>query len=113
MDAAARLEIHLLGGFRVALGGQLLPAARWRRGRAAALVKLLALAPGHQLHREQAMEALWPTAEPAAAGISLRVALHHARQPLAAVTPVDHPYLRRDGDLLILGPPESVWVDVE
>ena len=33
----------------------------WRSRRPPALVKLLALAQGHRLHREQAMDQLWPT----------------------------------------------------
>jgi hypothetical protein len=34
--------------------------ASWRLRKAAGLVKLLALAEGHRLHREQAMDLLWP-----------------------------------------------------
>ena len=32
----------------------------WRLRKAASLVKLLALAPGHRLHRERAMDLFWP-----------------------------------------------------
>ena len=44
------------------------------------MVKLLALAPGHRLHREQLMESLWPDLDPDAAGANLRKALHFARR---------------------------------
>ena len=41
-----------------------------------ALVKLLALAPGYRLHREQVMDALWPDLAPEAAAGNLRKAVH-------------------------------------
>ena len=40
------------------------PDGAWRLRKARELVKLLALARGHRLHREQAMDALWPRARP-------------------------------------------------
>ena len=84
MEAPRTLDVHLLGGFRVAIGGQTVPAAAWRRKRAAAVVKLLALEPTHRLHREQITDALWPELDPDDAANNLRVALHHARQRLHA-----------------------------
>ncbi len=54
------LRIKLLGGFSVSVGSRNIEEDAWRLRKAAALVKLLALAPGHSLHREQVMEALWP-----------------------------------------------------
>ena len=57
-----RVEIDLLGGFAVRIDGRAVPAAEWRRRQAAALVKLLALAPRRTLHREQVIDALWPDA---------------------------------------------------
>ncbi|MCI0584490.1 MAG: AAA family ATPase [Chloroflexi bacterium] len=46
------------------------------------MIKLLALASGHRLHREQLMDALWPDLKPSAAGSNLRKAVHFARQAL-------------------------------
>jgi len=54
----AQLRIELLSSFGVVLGDVAAPAEAWRRSKAAGLVKLLALAPGHRLHREQAMDVL-------------------------------------------------------
>jgi DNA-binding SARP family transcriptional activator len=76
----ASLEVDLLGGFKVAVAGRAVPEQTWRRSKAAALVKLLALAPGHRLHREQAMEVLWPGLGPGAAAANLRKAVHYARR---------------------------------
>jgi DNA-binding SARP family transcriptional activator len=59
---AEPVRIWLLGGFRVSVGSRTVEEGVWRlRKAAAALVKLLALAPGHRLHRELAMDLLCPT----------------------------------------------------
>jgi DNA-binding SARP family transcriptional activator len=52
------VRIRLLGGFQVTVETRTIEDEAWRLRKAASLVKLLALAPGHRLHREQAMEAL-------------------------------------------------------
>ena len=53
-------RIRLLGDFRIEIDGRQIPAAAWPRRHAAALVKLLALRPGHQLHRDRVIDTLWP-----------------------------------------------------
>ena len=52
------LRIRLLGGFLVTLGSRPIEHATWRRRKARGLIKLLALAPGRRLHREQLLDAL-------------------------------------------------------
>ena len=74
------VRVWLLGGFRVSVESRGIVQHAWRLRKAAALVKLLALAPGHRMHREQAMEALWPEASRRAASNSLRTTLHAARK---------------------------------
>ena len=54
------LSIQLLGRFRVAIGSRIIPERAWSSRKAARLVKLLALAPNHCLHREQITDLLWP-----------------------------------------------------
>jgi two-component SAPR family response regulator len=54
------VRIGLLGGFRVSVGARTIEKDAWRLRKAASLVKLLALAPGHRLHRERVMDTLWP-----------------------------------------------------
>ena len=54
------LHIQLLGGFAVSVGGTAIPEAQWKSRRARSLVKLLALAPAHRLHRDQVIDSLWP-----------------------------------------------------
>jgi DNA-binding SARP family transcriptional activator len=78
------LRIRLLGGFRVEIDGRPVPDASWRRNRARAVVKALALEPGHRLHREQVIELLWQDLDPTTAGANLRKAVHFARSALGA-----------------------------
>ena len=77
---AEALRIQLLGDFRVWVGSQAIDPAQWRLSKARSLIKLLALAPGHELHREQAMAHLWPEQELKAAANNLHQALHIARR---------------------------------
>ncbi|MFJ2770744.1 BTAD domain-containing putative transcriptional regulator [Streptomyces sp. NPDC087300] len=108
------LRIHLLGGFRTARDGGARTVERWSRPGARTLVKLLAVTPGHQLHRERVMAACWPDAELAPALRSLRVALHtarHALEPELAPRAASA-YLIGDGALIRLAP-ECVWIDTD
>ena len=93
-------RVVLLGGFAAETGGAAVPDAAWRLRKAKELVKLLALADGHRLHREQAMDKLWPDRDPAAAANNLNQAVHAARKALGAgaITLLDG-VLRLDADL--------------
>jgi DNA-binding SARP family transcriptional activator len=77
-----RLHVDVLGGFQVAVDGIAVPASAWRRASSALLVRLLALSTGHRLHREQAMDALWPDMLTDASSANLRKAVHFARRAL-------------------------------
>jgi predicted ATPase/DNA-binding SARP family transcriptional activator len=113
VDTLAPLAIHLLGGFRVAVHGRDVPADAWRQRRAAALLKLLALAPAHRLHREQLIETLWPELDAEAAANNLRVAVHRARRRLAEAGMEAEIVLPRDGEEILLATPGAAWVDVD
>ncbi|HEX5503211.1 MAG TPA: BTAD domain-containing putative transcriptional regulator, partial [Thermomicrobiales bacterium] len=110
----APLRVWLLGGFRVAVGPRAVPDDAWERRKAAGLLKLLALAPERRLHREQALEALWPALAPEAAANNLHHTLHVARQLLEPARPPAAPsaYLALHGDLLVLCPAATLWTDV-
>lgn len=77
-------RVEVLGGFAVLVDGRPVPPDAWRSRRASDLVKMLALEPGHALHREQVMDALWPALEPEAAGANLRKAIHYARRAMGS-----------------------------
>src|SRR6266545_6197746 len=101
-----RVRVELLGHFRVTVDDRVVSAGDWRRARSVALVKLLALAPGYRLHREQVMDALWPELAPDAAAGNLRKAVHYARQALGA-----REVIELDGEILALAPRAELVID--
>ncbi|MFL5903959.1 MAG: AAA family ATPase, partial [Solirubrobacteraceae bacterium] len=80
----AKIILTLLGGFAAEVDGEPVPDAAWRLKKARELVKLLALAPGHRLLREQAMDELWRDRPPDAAANNLNQAVYVARRALHA-----------------------------
>jgi predicted ATPase/DNA-binding SARP family transcriptional activator/DNA-binding CsgD family transcriptional regulator len=110
---AETVRIRLLGGFRVSVGDRTVRRDSWRMRKAASLVKLLALASGHHLHREQAMETLWPGLGRRAASNNLRQALHAARRTLDPDLIGGSRYLASEGESLVLCPEGRLWVDSE
>jgi DNA-binding SARP family transcriptional activator len=105
------VRVWLLGGFRVSVGSRAIQDDAWRLRKAAALVKLLALAPGHRLHREQVMDILWPDSGRKAASNSLRRTLHATRKVLDPT--VGSYYLTSEDESLVLCRGGDLWVDIE
>jgi DNA-binding SARP family transcriptional activator len=97
------VRIRMLGGFSVSVGSRTIEQNQWRLRKAAALVKVLALAPGHHLHREQAIDLLWPDLGKKADS-NARRALDPERGSL---------YVASHDELLVLCPRGNLWVDVE
>jgi DNA-binding SARP family transcriptional activator len=113
-DESEAVRIWLLGGFRVSVGTRrTIGENDWRLKKAASLVKLLALEPGHRMHQEQIMESLWPELGLGAATNNLRQVLHFARRMLDPDPEISSAYLQRRGELLELCPETPSWVDVE
>ena len=107
------MRVWLLGGFRVSVGSSTIEGDTWRLRKAASLLKLLALAPDHRLHREQVMDLLWPDSGRKAASNNLRQTLHAARRTLASDPSVGSRYLASEDESLVLCPGGSLWVDAE
>jgi len=101
-----RVNIRLLGGFEVRVNDAVIAADRWRRRAAASLVKVLALAPGHRLHREQVIDLLWPDESPADAAPKLHKSAHYARKACG------HGAVVLRNDIVMLFPAGHVVVDV-
>ena len=80
----AVLRVYLLGRFEVVRDDAPIPAHAWRRRRPADLLKLVALAPGRLLSRDQVVETLWPEKDPASGANNLHRALYDLRQILGA-----------------------------
>ena len=101
--AATRTGMHqpvvarVLGGFEVTVDGRRLARSDWQRLSAERLVKLLLATPGHAISRDEAIDTLWPEADPDAGHNNLRKALHFARRALD-----DTQALVADGDRIAL-----------
>jgi predicted ATPase/DNA-binding SARP family transcriptional activator len=105
------IRIRLLGGFEVTVGARTIEDGAWRLRKAANLIKLLALAAGNRLHREQVMDTLWPELGINAASNNLRQTVHTARRTLDPT--MGSSYLASRDESLVLCPESSLWVDVD
>jgi DNA-binding SARP family transcriptional activator len=106
------VRLHLLGAFAVTVDGAVVPERGWRLRKAKTLVKLLALAPGRRLHREQVIAELWPGRAPAAAAVNLQQVVHVARRQLDG-SRRSRGFLRLDDDVLSLPGGARLWIDVD
>ena len=100
------VTITLLGSFSVALERAQVAPEAWSRRGAASLVKLLSMADGRRMHREQVMDALWPDLPVESATPRLHKAAHYARRALGGSSGLA---LRHD--LVMLYPDAEVRVD--
>jgi len=107
------VRIGLLGGFSVTVGDRKVDGGAWRLRKAASLLKLLALAPGHRPHRERAMDLLWPELGLRAGSNNLRQALHVARRTLHTDPQIASRYLSVSGEQLLMCPHGQLWVDAD
>ena len=98
------LRVRLLGGFRVERADVGQGISDWPRRSAKTLTKLLAVHPGHALHREQIIDTLWPGADAESALNSFGKALHAARRVLepGLLRRQDSSYLRLADAMLVL-----------
>jgi DNA-binding SARP family transcriptional activator len=103
-----QVDITLLGGFEVRVGGKAVEPLAWERRQASTLVKLLALTPSRRLHREQCIDAIWPDLDIADAAPRLHKAAHYARKALG-----DRDAIVLRGDAVALFPSAEVTVDVD
>jgi predicted ATPase/DNA-binding SARP family transcriptional activator len=106
-----KLRICLLGGFRVIAGARVVDEASWRRQKPKSLLKLLALAPNHAMHREHVFDELWPELELEAAANNLHQTIHLVRRALDP-TGVERVILVKN-EILSLQPLGGVWIDVD
>lgn len=103
-----RVEIRLLGGLDMAIGGADVALAAFGRRDPLRLASYLALAPGRRAHREQVVDALWPDVALDAVANRLHKAAHYLRKLIG------HPgSVVLAGDTVALFPDDDVTVDVE
>jgi predicted ATPase/DNA-binding SARP family transcriptional activator len=107
------VEIKLLGSFSIHINGKEIPPEAWRLRKVKNLVKLLALAPGQQLRRDQVIEYLWPDSDPKAAANLFYQTLHAARRTLDPDRKFGQQFLTYREEKLLLCPEISLWVDID
>jgi DNA-binding SARP family transcriptional activator len=106
----AGVGIRLLGGFEVTVAGRPVAADAWRLRKAKTLVKLLALARGHRLHREALVAVLWPDRDGTSAANNLHQALYVARRVLGGAS---SPLCCLRDDVVLLSDGAMPWLDTE
>jgi DNA-binding SARP family transcriptional activator len=108
------LRVRLLGGFRVQRADVGQAVSGWQRRSAKTLIKVLAVRPGHTVHREQIIDILWPRVDTESALNSFGKALHAARRALEPGLPrrQDSAYLRLVDAMLVLNT-EHVVIDAD
>ena len=113
-DTIMPLRVRLLGGFCVERIDAGQTVSGWRRRSAKTMTKLLAVHPGHTLHREQIVDILWSGVNAESALNSFGKALHAARHALEPELPrrKDSAYLRLTDGMLTLNT-EHVTVDTD
>lgn len=111
----ASLKIYLLGTFRIAVDGSPVEAGHWTRRKSKLLIKLLALQPQHQLHREQVIDLLWPGQTLENATNNLHKSIHAARRSLEPelASGSNSRYILTRDQQIIIGDPGGLWIDVE
>src|SRR6266700_2354836 len=109
------LEIYLLGPFRVVVNGRLVTERQWSRRKPALLIKLLALQPHHQIHREQMIELLWPDSDLESASNNLHKAIHLARHALEPElkSAADSHFVLTRGQQIVLSAAGKLYIDLE
>ena len=112
---AGGLRLRLLGGFSAWVDGRPIEPGAWRRRKVSRLVKLLALAPDHRLHREQVESVLWPTLDPRATAQNFHHTLYRARHTLEPGLPhrAEPRFVRLQNDLVELAPGGRLDSDLE
>ncbi len=102
---AAPLQIRVLGGFDVRIGGRPVPFTAWRSRQARTLVKMLTARRGRPIARAEICETLWPDDEPQRTAHRLSVLLSSVRGVLdpGRARPPDH-YIRAEQ--------AGIWLDL-
>ncbi|MGH2880118.1 MAG: ATP-binding protein [Solirubrobacteraceae bacterium] len=105
------LHIGLLGAFSISVGDSVIAEDAWRLRKAKTLIKLLALAPEHRLHVDQAAELLWAGRDPDSARNNLHQAIFAARRALDSIGLDGGRCLELREELILLSPKDPIRID--
>jgi DNA-binding SARP family transcriptional activator/Tol biopolymer transport system component len=112
-DSHMSLEVYLLGKFQIKVNGIFIENHQWLRESAKHLLKLLALEPRHQLHREQIMDLLWADREFENSFNNLNKAIHALRRTLEPNLSKGNnsQFIITQKQQVILASPEHLFID--
>lgn len=110
--SAPRLSARLFGELHVELDGTNVPIWTWRSKRTVSLLAMLLQRRGQPLHRDEAIEWLWPSADPERAGKHLNVALSTLRRGLEQAAPSGGSCIQRLGATYRIRPDTLATLDV-
>jgi DNA-binding SARP family transcriptional activator/TolB-like protein/Flp pilus assembly protein TadD len=115
VSATAALEIRLFGAAQFLVDGLVVDDTRWTRRKAKSLVKILALQKGHQMHREQLIDLLWPEMDGEAGLNSFHKTIHAARRALEPMleTGANSRFLQIQNQMVVLQADGLLLVDIE
>jgi LuxR family transcriptional regulator, maltose regulon positive regulatory protein len=85
MGHESGLRVVLLGAFQVWVGDRAVEPSAWRLSNARDVIKLLALARGRRMQRDEVIELLWPDSDIDSAANNLYQVLHAARRAIDSV----------------------------
>src|SRR5215475_4459355 len=107
------LTIRLLGPLELFVGDAPAASDRWPRRKPKLIIKLLALQPRAQLHREQIIDTLWPDADFEAGANNLHKAIHAARRALEPdlKSGSRSQFIVTRDNVVALRAPGDVWID--
>jgi DNA-binding SARP family transcriptional activator len=108
------VQVYLLGGFRVVVGGHGVDDHAWRRKAARQLFKCLLSRPKRRMTRDEVVELFWPDSDAEAASTNLRSTIHAMRRALAPAEETDAlGIVFGDRDSVWLRPDVELWVDAD
>lgn len=114
VPAVPEVRVYALGRCEVYVHDRPVAGAEWNRAKMKLLLIRLLLRRGRPLSRDEALQWLWPDADPAAARTSLRVALHglkRALEPGLSAGQLSR-YLLAGRDEIRLVDPSRIWFDL-
>lgn len=110
-----KLELRLLGSTEITVDDARIDDRLWTRRKSKSLVKILALAPRHQVSREQLMELLWPELDPDLSANNLNKIIHAARRTLEPElkSGAESRFIVTIEQQVGLRAPGGLWIDAE
>ncbi len=112
---APLLKVRLLGPSEIALGDRVLGRDAWKGRKGRTLLLVLLNASGHQVHREQLLDLLWPDLDLSAGNNALYKTLHSLRRTLEPDIERGRGsrYIETRGETVGIAAGAPVWTDVD